>query len=259
MSRHKAIAFAKRFLTRRAGPCAALILCAFSVQADCGRERHFGPHDVTQQAALARPHADFVKTYRLATAGVAAEARNLAAFYDTGYLVSMCREKALYWYTRAAEQGDEHAREWLERHMAVERLREGPECFGEQCAAAGSGPRTTTLLAGPNGAYAANVTINGKTVRGIIDTGATLIAMSAKTAQELGLTFAAGRQLQMRTANGTITSRGITLGAVTVGNITLTQVEAAVSESDHPLLVGMSFLKRLTVNTSGGAMTLVKP
>jgi predicted aspartyl protease len=45
---------------------------------------------------------------------------------------------------------------------------------------------------------------------------------------------------------------------VTIGNITLNEVEAVVSEADHPLLIGMSFLGRLTINTHGNGMMLVK-
>lgn len=200
-----------------------------------------------------------MKTYRLAKSGVAAEARNLAAFYDTGYMVSLCREKAEYWYARAAQQGDEYAREWIERQDALERMRSGPECFGEQCATAAGGPQKTVLVADSNGGYSANVTINGKTVRGIIDTGATFVSMSAKTAQELGIAHENGKPIQTRTANGVASKRLLTLATVTVGNITLPRVEAAVGEAEHPLLVGMSFLRRLSVNTNGGAMTLVKP
>lgn len=141
----------------------------------------------------------------------------------------------------------------------MNRLRNGPEFLGgARSASPGEGSQTATLRSSGRGSYAATVTINGKSVRGIIDTGATSVGMGARTATELGIAYSAGRQVQIRTANGVITGRAVMLDAVSVENITLHNVEATVSEGDHPLLVGMSFLSRVTMTSSGGAMTLVK-
>ena len=244
----------------RAVSLVVLSLCALSARADCGTEQYFHPTDANWSRPLATPHPDFQMAQRLAARGGAIEARNLAALYEAGYLVTRCREKAAYWYGKAADLGDDVAKQWMERHTALERLSKGPQCFGDGCfSVTENGIRKTTLRPGPGGAYMAMVTINGKSVPGIVDTGATYIALSAKTAQELGVAYSNGRQVQMKTANGVTTNRAVMLNAVTVGGITLTQVEATIGEADHPVLIGMSFLRRLTINTSGGAMTLSKP
>lgn len=225
----------------------------------CGPEQYFAPHDANNSIPLRSPHAEFRRTHALAVQGNAAEERNLGSLYEAGYLVSACPEQAAHWYERAARHGDEIAKAWMERHTRMERLRNGPQCFGNACfAAAGGGVQTAVVHTGPGSAYAATVTINGKAVRGIIDTGATFVSMSARTANEVGISYSTGKQVQVMTANGTKVSRAVMLSAISVENITLEQVQAVVSEGDQPLLIGMSFLSRLTMSTSNGGMTLVK-
>jgi aspartyl protease family protein len=132
-------------------------------------------------------------------------------------------------------------------------------CSAEGCYAASSdvSARTVLQLDG-RGAYAGRVTINGRTVRGIADTGATAVTMSARTADELGISYANARPVRMKTANGTATARAVMLRSVTVGNITIKEVEAIVTEADHPLLIGQSFLGRVKTTSNGEAMTLSK-
>jgi clan AA aspartic protease (TIGR02281 family) len=227
--------------------------------AGCPSETYFAPHDLDNRTPLKAPHPEFEKTRKAAARGDPAEARNLAALYESGYLVSPCSKTAQYWYSKAAEQGDSKAKAWIDRHAAMERVRAQGECFGDSCFASSTGQAQQTVLrADARGSYSAPVIINGKTVRGIVDTGATLVAIGAKTANELGIAHSTGRRLRVQTANGIVHARAVMLGAVTVGNITLNDVEGAVSESEHPLLIGMSFLKRLTINSGAGGMTLVK-
>jgi clan AA aspartic protease (TIGR02281 family) len=235
--------------------CAGTGLCN---AAACTSELYFAPHDVENRSPLKAPHAEFDRTRKAAMQGEAAEARNLAALYESGYMVSTCPDKARYWYAKAAEQGDPTAKAWIARHASMARVRGGGECFGESCFGSSAGHTQTVLRADTRGSYSAPVTINGKTVRGIIDTGATLVAIDAKTAKELGIAYGTGRRLRVQTANGIVHARAVKLDSVTVGNITLNDVEGAVSEAEHPLLIGMSFLKRLTIHSGAGGMTLVK-
>jgi aspartyl protease family protein len=94
------------------------------------------------------------------------------------------------------------------------------------------------------------------TVNGMIDTGASLVSMSAQVARQLGIVYANGRPMTMTTANGTIRAQTVTAREVTVGSITLRDVAVAVSEGDMPLLIGMSFLRRLEMEIQGSSMTL---
>ena len=248
----------KKHRITKAALVAILLACGYA-QADCGRDQFYDPRDIEQKAPMTRPHGEFERTRRLAAQGVAAEERNLAAFYDTGYMVTMCREKARYWYSRAAERGDEYAMEWLERQESLERIRKGPECFGDACLQGTRGPQKTVLTSRANGMFFASASVNGKSAQALIDTGATWVTMGPKTAQDLGINPAGGRERRLQTGNGVINARTVTLDSMKVGNITLKEVEAVVTDNDNPLIIGMSFLRRLNVNTSGNSMTLVKP
>ena len=52
---------------------------------------------------------------KAAEQGLAAAQYNLGVFYEKGYCVEKDLQKAIEWYTKAAEQGDEDAQEALER------------------------------------------------------------------------------------------------------------------------------------------------
>jgi clan AA aspartic protease (TIGR02281 family) len=242
----------------------AVLLCASGVFAvhcyaeECA-EQYFSPDDFQGAKPLKSPHPDFVKTRKLASGGNAVDERSLAVYYESGYLVSPCAEKAAYWYSRAAQHGDDVAKAWVDRHDTFERLRNGPECFGDGCGEAGSGgSQVAYLQRNAGGAFIAEVKINGKPLRAVIDTGASLVSMGAKTAKALGIDYAGGRQLTMHTANGLAANRAVMLQSVTVGNITLHDVPASVGETDMAVLIGMSFLRRVSISTNGDSMTLTK-
>lgn len=235
--------------------------CATSrAAADCGPEQYFHADDQDNTHPLQKPAPAFAKALRQATRGVAVEERNLAVYYESGYMVTRCQEKADYWYERAALHGDEVAKAALSRTVAFARLRESHECFGDACSAATGGTTQVAFLqaSGPGG-FATMVTINGKAVRGIIDTGASYVSISANTAKELGIGYENGRQLKMKTANGTVSNSAVVFDSVTVGGITVRNVAGTVGPSDMPVLIGMSFLKHVNMSTNGNTMTLVKP
>jgi len=237
--------------------CSSLVVIARAD--DCGADRYFHPADVNGEQALAQPDQEFTRMRRLANKGNAVEQRNLAVAYESGYLVSRCTDKAEYWYGKAARNGDEIAQQWVERADHFERMRQGRECYDISCyAAAGESVQAMVLDADSRGHYSAPVTINGITLRGMVDTGATWVAMSARAAQQMGITYRNGRQVQLNTANGATSGYAVTLNAVTVGKLTLQQVPAVVTESDMPILIGASFLSRVNMTTDGKRMTLTK-
>ena len=147
----------------------------------------------------------------------------------------------------------------MERVARVERMRQGRECYDNGCnAVSGEAVEAMELEADARGQYSAPVTINGVTVNGLIDTGATAVTMSARAAQQMGIAYLNGRRVQMNTANGTTSGYTVMLNAVTVGRITLQQVRAVVGESDMPVLIGATFLSRVSVAMDGRRMTMTK-
>jgi aspartyl protease family protein len=123
-------------------------------------------------------------------------------------------------------------------------------------------PREMTLTANSTGHYLADAVIDGHTVSVVVDTGATTVALTSATAHDLGIDprdrdFTA----QVRTANGTVRAARVTLGVVSIGNVTVRDVPAVVVEGDalELNLLGMSFLNRLTKFEAGdGQLVLVQ-
>ena len=102
--------------------------------------------------------------------------------------------------------------------------------------------------------------MNGKPVRFVVDTGATLIALPAGEARRLSIDYQKGRKAMMRTANGNIPGYVVKLDTVSIGTVTIYDVDAVVLEGnglEAPLL-GMSFLNRMNMTREGDIMTLTR-
>lgn len=119
--------------------------------------------------------------------------------------------------------------------------------------------KTEKILRNDYGMYTTIGAINKQNANFIIDTGATFVAISEQHAQQFGIDYQRdGRLMQVSTANGIVPAYLIRLDSVTVGTITLTQVEGVVVTGGGlpDILLGMSFLNRVDVSYSGGIMTM---
>ena len=236
------------------------LLCApLAVFAECEKQ-YFSIDQNGVEHLIARPSPALAKTIAQAKAGDAAAQRSLAISYESGYLVSPCRAQSVRWYRAAAESGDDVARQWLRKDEAITAFRSAPECGEASCRGGANGETSTAVLyadASHNNHYFAPVTINGKTTRGMIDTGASTIAMSAEIAKMYGVDSIKGKTGQSSTANGQITTTLIVLPRVEVAGIELRNVAVSVGISDG-LLIGMSFLSRMNITVGSGTMTLSK-
>lgn len=127
-------------------------------------------------------------------------------------------------------------------------------------ASAASGSGKTVLTADSGGHFVAIGSINGVSVRFVVDTGATFIAMSSHEAKRLGLSYIRGEKGLTTTANGQVLTYKVRIDTVRVGDITLHGVDGAVLEGPNPpiVLLGMSFLNRLEMRRDGDSMTLTK-
>lgn len=122
-----------------------------------------------------------------------------------------------------------------------------------------SGPASVTLKPDGRGHYMVQGQINGGTVRMLLDTGATSVALPASEAARLGINYKAGRPGYVSTANGTAPAYLVKLNTVRVGDIELNQVDGVVQEQGLPfILLGMSFLNRTEMRREGDQMTLTK-
>jgi aspartyl protease family protein len=119
---------------------------------------------------------------------------------------------------------------------------------------------TVTLSANDYGHFHAVAEIKGQQVEFMTDTGATYVALSYETAQQLGLSPQNLRfNGRSTTANGVARVASVVLEAVRIGAITVNNVQAVVAEPGRMTqnLLGMSFIKQLSgFELSGTKLTL---
>jgi len=118
-----------------------------------------------------------------------------------------------------------------------------------------------TIYVNSAGMYLTFGSINGHSVRFLVDTGASAIAMNTEQAKQLGIRYdKIGVPAGVSTASGFEKAYRVRLKSVSVGKITQTNVEALVIDGNHPgpILLGMTFLGQLNVEHTGTAMTLTQ-
>ncbi len=122
-----------------------------------------------------------------------------------------------------------------------------------------AGGQEIVLTAGLGGHFWTNGTINGKTVRFMVDTGATTIAMGASEADRIGLDYRNGQRGFVNTANGTAPAYRVLLTSVRIGDVEVYNVAATITPAymDHVLL-GNSFLSRFQMKRDNDTMRLEK-
>ncbi len=123
-----------------------------------------------------------------------------------------------------------------------------------------SGAQSVTLIADSRGHFVTIGTINGITVRVLVDTGASLIAMSSTEARRLGIDYTAGQKAFSSTANGVVPTYRVKINEVRLGDVTLNNVDGMVHLGYNlPIvLLGMSFLNRMEMKRDGEKMVLTK-
>ncbi|HEY7669833.1 MAG TPA: TIGR02281 family clan AA aspartic protease [Hyphomicrobium sp.] len=105
------------------------------------------------------------------------------------------------------------------------------------------------IKAGRNGHFNTEAEVNGRPIEVMIDTGATIVALSYEDAERAGLYLNQGDFTgAVTTANGVARVAPVTLDRVSIGDITVRDVPAAVAEPGRlkTSLLGMSFLNRLS-------------
>ena len=183
--------------------------------------------------------------------GVADSQRTLGVAYSTGMGgLPKDMEKAREWWRKAAAQGDEGAKKFLEQ---VSSRAQGAK-------PSGSAGRIA-LTADSRGHFHGDAYINGssRSLRFMVDTGATTIALSQAMADILGLDYKSGRRANFSTANGTTQGWTLKLAQVRVGDVTVYDVDAAITPADmDEVLLGNSFLDFFHMERFGGHMVLTR-
>ncbi len=133
-------------------------------------------------------------------------------------------------------------------------LRVGQHAVGS---GGGDGSGKIVLTADGQGHFFTTGTVNGTSVKFLVDTGATMVSLGARDAQRIGVNTSQGQRGVSNTANGQVAVIKVKLDSVRVGDVTLHNVDGLVHQNDMPIaLLGMSFLNRMEMQRDGSTMTL---
>jgi aspartyl protease family protein len=122
-----------------------------------------------------------------------------------------------------------------------------------------SGAATLRLVPDIHGHYWAQGAVNSASLRFMIDTGATYVAISADEAKRAGIDYRSGQRVRMNTANGPSNAWLVTLDRVSIGGVVLHGIQGSVHEQGLPVaLLGMSFLNRLDMRREAGDLLLAR-
>jgi aspartyl protease family protein len=122
--------------------------------------------------------------------------------------------------------------------------------------------RTVELRAGAHGHFHADVDVNGRAISVMVDTGASIVALTWDDARRAGVHVRdSDFTHRVSTANGVARVAPVTLERVAIGEIMIRDVRAAVAEPGKlsTSLLGMSFLGRLSrTEMSRGVLILAE-
>jgi len=116
--------------------------------------------------------------------------------------------------------------------------------------------QSLVLKQNSHGHYLAPGEINNIPVNFLLDTGATDVVVPQALADKLALTRSSS--MQVSTANGVISVHTTILDEVRVGGLIGTDIKAVINPymDNNTVLLGMSFLKNLSLTQKSGYLTL---
>ena len=117
-----------------------------------------------------------------------------------------------------------------------------------------------SLYATSQGHFYGNLSINGVSLKYVVDTGATSVAMNSGDAKHAKIDYEKGEKGTASTANGLVSVYRLKLNTLKIGTIILNNVDVSVIEGGFPseVLLGMSALNRMDMRRDNSVMTLTK-
>jgi aspartyl protease family protein len=119
---------------------------------------------------------------------------------------------------------------------------------------------TVRIRMSPDGHFWARVTLNGVERRMLIDSGATITAISERTATQAEVQTSEGLPAIIETANGSVAARRARIAEVSLGPLKMHDLGVVVSQSFGDLdVLGMNFLSRLHSWRVEGNVLVLEP
>jgi aspartyl protease family protein len=116
------------------------------------------------------------------------------------------------------------------------------------------------VLPAENGHFYASLVINGIPLRGVVDTGASVLAISSAHAKQAGIDLSRAPEGAAVTAQGTVKTREAIVNHLRLGDVQLYNVQVMVIDGQFPLapLIGMNILQRFTMQRDADHLTLIQ-
>lgn len=121
--------------------------------------------------------------------------------------------------------------------------------------------QTVTIPLNSYGQYLTHGLINGQSAELLVDTGASVVAMSELQANQLGIEYATkGIPGFVETASAKVSSYQVTLDQIDIGGLKAYNVQAVVLLGELPskILLGMSYLRNVELNEKQGMLNLLE-
>jgi len=121
---------------------------------------------------------------------------------------------------------------------------------------AGNGSARREIARAPDGHFYLDAQVNGAQVRFLVDTGASMVALTSADAQRAGIALPSERA-SARGAGGEVEVMPVTIERIAAGPLAARDVRAAIVPRLEVSLLGQSFLERVgSVEISGDTMVL---
>lgn len=119
-------------------------------------------------------------------------------------------------------------------------------------------PRDTVLEKKYNGHFYVDAKVNGELVNFVVDTGATVVALTVEDARRIGIPFEENRfTVVAEGASGPVRGQNFKIASVSIDGKTVMDLEGSVLEGLGVSLLGQSYLSRISsVQMAGDYMTL---
>jgi aspartyl protease family protein len=116
------------------------------------------------------------------------------------------------------------------------------------------------LYATSDGQFFGNLIANSTSLKFVVDTGASTVALNSADAKRAGIDYLEGDKDTASTASGQVQAYRVKINTLKIGTITLHNIDAAVIEGSYPevVLLGMSALNRLDMKRDNSVLTLTK-
>ncbi len=129
-------------------------------------------------------------------------------------------------------------------------------------ARADGGTQRVVLSGDAQGHFLTTATVNGVSLRFLVDTGASSVTISADDARRANVSYAPSERVIVQSANGPVAAYRVRFNTIKLGDITANNVEGLVLEGNalggRFGLLGMSFLNRTDMKREGETLTLIK-